>query len=534
MGSKKAQLDIPNLTLGSFLFVASIIAFHHAFPNLRSFSTTDSFLLTANTIISGSLFILSCITFQRSITRRAELEPPIVHSYLPWIGSTIAYLRSPSKFLKASSAKYGPAFRFQVAGRWITALSSPSAISALLRDRSGAFDVFQMIPVIAGLKSEKIRIAYVCSVVIEKAIPILYRGLSQRNLPNIARDINAGIVHHLGLVMQGRDRIEEISSQSFVLQILYSAVSQAMLGPGFPTRNFSEFQLFNNGIPYIMQERPYFARGAVRAREYLVKDWEHYISENWREDDSGGYLDGATGFVSDIVCALRVSQLTNEEAARLMTALFFGVHSNPIHAATWAIYHLLLDKSTMDIVRQELRDVVGDQYNNDLNTLLQLDPSCLDYKFPIVTSLVKEVLRSKMLPSSARNVVRDATLYTDDSVIFIPKGDVVLADITSLHHNPELHESPEVFRTKRFAGKDAKGRSKTVDFFGGGKHICAGRFHAMNSTRMFIILCLHLYDIELAPSSPTAFPEVEQLFGFTTLVRATTDLKISIQPRKII
>ncbi|KAF8987146.1 hypothetical protein BDQ17DRAFT_1435821 [Cyathus striatus] len=105
-----------------------------------------------------------------------------------------------------------------------------------------------------------------------------------------------------------------------------------------------------------------------------------------------------------------------------------------------------------------------------------------------------------MLPSFVRNAVRDVTRYTGEGSIFIPKGDIVMADILSLHHNPELHISPE----------------------------------AMNSIRMFIILCLHLYDTQLAPSWLAVSPEIDDILGFSTLVRAKTDLIISVQTRKFL
>ncbi|KAF8987150.1 cytochrome P450 [Cyathus striatus] len=533
MESEKAQLDILHFTFGSFLLFTSFIAFQQAFPDLHSFSMTNPALLSTTTVIFVSLFTSACIAFQRSIIRDTSLKPPTVHSYLPWIGCAIAYFRSPRKFLKESSAKYGPVFRFQVAGRWITALSSPAAISSFLRDRSGAFDVIQMqmIPVIAGLRSGNSRSAYVYSVVNEKALPILHRGLSQRSIPKLAPDINAGIVEHLGHVMQGRDHIEEMSSQSFVLQILYSAVSQALLGPKFPAANFREFTLFNDGIPYIMQRRSYLVPGALRAREILVNDWAHFISENWKEDE-GGYLDGASNFITDILRSLKISLLTSDEIARLMNGVFFGMHTNIIGASTWVLYHLLLDKITMDLIQEELRDIVDGHATSNINVLLKLEPSCLDHKFPILTSLVKEVLRTKMLPSSVRNAMRDVTLYTGEGAIFIPKGDIVMADVQSLHHNPELHESPEVFKADRFADENGKQNSKTLSFFGTGKHICAGRYHAMNSIRMFIILCLHLYDIQLAPSSPAIFPDIDDILIFSTLARARMDLMISVQTRK--
>ncbi|KAF9003887.1 cytochrome P450 [Cyathus striatus] len=388
--------------------------------------------------LSGILFTTSLVIFHHQV----HFDTVFLSIHSATRGCAISYLRAPGDFFKAC--------------------------------RSGAFEVieFQMIPVLSGIRSARDRYPYIYSVVDEKALPALYRGLSLRNMATLAPVLSSEIVEQLDATLKAISGSDEVSLQYFVQRTLYSAVSKAFLGPNFPISNFVEFGQFDEGVPYIFQKRSYMAPRALRAREVLVKDWTRFVYENWRPDQ-GGYLDGASDVVSHIVRILKTSQLTNDEVVRLMNGLFWGTHTNVIRATTWALCYLLTNQDFMILARDEIKAVVEVELTNDLNALLQLGVSKFDSKFPFVTSLVKEVLRTKMLPVSVREAMEDVVIHVEEGTILIPKGDIVIADIQSLHHDPDVHSSPETFKADRFVDEDGLKRSKTLNFFGGGRHTAA-------------------------------------------------------------
>lgn len=89
---------------------------------------------------------------------------------------------------------------------------------------------------------------------------------------------------------------------------------------------------------------------------------------------------------------------------------------------------------------------------------------------------------------------------------FIPKGSFLAANMSTIHHDPELYPEPNEFKPWRFFEMREKSAEEavkhqavntSVDYltFGHGRHACPGRFFAINELKAMMCYLVMNYDI---------------------------------------
>ncbi|KAH6632069.1 cytochrome P450 [Chaetomium tenue] len=120
----------------------------------------------------------------------------------------------------------------------------------------------------------------------------------------------------------------------------------------------------------------------------------------------------------------------------------------------------------------------------------------------LMDSFMKETQRLNSGPVALERVaLKDITL-PDGKVI--PRGAHIMVDSTDLW-NPAVYPNPDQFDARRFLRKRQEGdkasqfvqSSPTYNVFGGGRHICPGRFLASNELKLALAHILLKYDIRL-------------------------------------
>jgi cytochrome P450 len=125
-----------------------------------------------------------------------------------------------------------------------------------------------------------------------------------------------------------------------------------------------------------------------------------------------------------------------------------------------------------------------------------------------------------------RTALKDTTL-PDGRVI--PRGSHIMVDSTDLW-NPAVYPSPDEFDARRFLRKREEGdkasqfvqSSPAYNVFGGGRHICPGRFLASNELKLVLSHILLKYDIRLAEGCE---PKNIQ-YGFYTIGDPSVQLEV--------
>ena len=100
-----------------------------------------------------------------------------------------------------------------------------------------------------------------------------------------------------------------------------------------------------------------------------------------------------------------------------------------------------------------------------------------------------------------RKVIRDTTLPDGTR---IPEGSHVMVDSSDMW-SPEVHEEPESYDGYRFLKRRRAGHKATQfvqssrehNVFGGGRHICPGRFFASSELKLCLAHILTKYDVRL-------------------------------------
>ncbi|KAF8526650.1 cytochrome P450 [Hysterangium stoloniferum] len=298
---------------------------------------------------------------------------------------------------------------------------------------------------------------------------------------------------------------------AFAQKVLFMAVMRSLYGHHFPPDFYDDLITFDNGLPMIFHGLPFFAPAATHARERLVARFAKYISNSWREDEYGGYLEGASEAISSIVRELKSTDLTLDEISRLMSTFLWGAQSTSVRVAAWAVRYLVTNQEVYGRLQAEIRVARTTTYT-DLDSLLSVEPRELDGpSFSLVTSFVKEVMRMTILPVSARIATQHVHIPdVDGESILIREGEIVLANVSSMHYSGDQYQDSEKFIVDRFSShnKSYGGEEKCFKPFGTGLRVCAGKNFAMHSLRMLVILCVDTFDIRLAPNTSGRIPEI--------------------------
>lgn len=378
-----------------------------------------------------------------------------------------------SCFIEASvlnqrcSTQYGSSFKFKIFGWKIIAISSPAAVSSLLGDHSGAFEVAngQNIHLLAGLEIDKDRIPHVHSTLMRRGGGPVHRALMPSRLSAISSRFTQDLLKGL---KQFGSSTPPTSLSDFVHRTLYNASSTALFGPDFPLHTYENFMTFDYGSPLILRGLSVFARAAVAARESTFACWTRYFTEHW-VPGRNGYLDGAVDMISDIYRGLQQADLAQDEVHRLMGIITWTIHSNVLGLALWVMCHIITDRDTYARACQEIQSFADEKFPQ-IDDIVRIDPKVLggdDFRF--LNSVVQEVMRTKLALGPTRMATRD-TVIRDESgkAILVRKGELVTVNFQGMHFSQDLQEDPDVFKADRFVDGEAPYRSYV---FGSGKHI---------------------------------------------------------------
>ncbi|KAE8327618.1 cytochrome P450 [Aspergillus sergii] len=134
-------------------------------------------------------------------------------------------------------------------------------------------------------------------------------------------------------------------------------------------------------------------------------------------------------------------------------------------------------------------------------------------QIPVTVGLERKVIRDTSLPDRTR----------------LPKGSHIMVDATDMW-NPEVHENPDVFDGYRFlkrrhAGDNASQfvqSSREHIVFGGGRHICPGRFFAGTELKLCLAHILLKYDVRLKEG----YSSQPMVLGVYAIVDPKTELEV--------
>ncbi|XP_038609181.1 cytochrome P450 2J2 [Tachyglossus aculeatus] len=269
-------------------------------------------------------------------------------------------------------------------------------------------------------------------------------------------------------------------------------------------------QLFN-AFPSIMRWLPGPHREIFRKWSKLkafTSDMIRRHREDRNPDEPRDFIDAYLGEMAKEKDA--AGSYLNED--NLMTStldLFLAGTETSSTALRWALLHMALNPEIQETAQAEIDGVVG-----------RSRPPTMDDResMPYTCAVINEVLRmGNIVPL---NVPRETGAHTTVGGYHLPKGTVVVTNLTALHRDPAEWETPDKFNPQHFLDNGQLKKKESFLPFSMGKRMCLGE--QLARTELFIFFTCLLRNFTFRA------PE-----GVTLSLRARNGITLSPFPYRI-
>ncbi|CAG7679457.1 unnamed protein product [Allacma fusca] len=162
----------------------------------------------------------------------------------------------------------------------------------------------------------------------------------------------------------------------------------------------------------------------------------------------------------------------------------------------WAVIYLAMNPEHQKKLQDELDSVVG---NRDL---LALDDRP---QLPYMEAVIHEVLRISSL--GAFGLLHYTTEDCQFQGFSIPDKTCIIGNLYAVHHDPEIWESPQVFRPERFLDEsNALINTEKIVPFSTGKRYCIGESIARDELFLFIANIFYKFNLICTENKPDLNP----------------------------
>ncbi|KIN93477.1 hypothetical protein M404DRAFT_1008919 [Pisolithus tinctorius Marx 270] len=479
-------------------------------------------------VVLASAFIALVFVSSHFRRPRAGEYPPVVPSFLPYIGTGIQYVRNPSEFLGSCLNEYGPVFKMLIGGRQLTVISSPDGIAAILRDQHNIFKSdsiqIELTQAIAGLQENLPRLQEILH---HQLAPIVGRTFAKTSIRKFTTVYVERLLQEMSMfVARSEKGTKAVSLMEIGGRCRLAALCHTLFGASFTDDIYDDMNCLDESIYSRLHMVPFNWRRSAEARKRLIIRFSTYIAQA-EEGIALGDL------MTSTVDIFRANKLGPGEKAGVLLVFLWGMYANTTHMTFWALTEILADEKLAAQLRAEIDDVLhthGDIGRGDapcvtdLPALLRADAHALDGPgLSLLDSVIQETIRLRVIATPSRLVSCDTELVVDAGAgrrVMVRKGEYVMAHLMGTHWDARWYEQPDRFVPDRFvAGRYASG-VETVDgdnstrqkrtklpFFGwgGGRDICKGRHLAAYEMKLLIALCVHHLHISHADSDKHEF-----------------------------
>lgn len=485
-----------------------------------------------------ALLLLLVLVMLVTRTRRKRLpsEPPLVESWLPYLGRALDFRRNAHRFLEEQRKKHGDVFTVLIAGRHMTLVLNPLLFSSVIRHRGLDFHEFSstVAPFVFG-----------------------YSPITQDRFPGLQDQVQSAfqllhgpnldpLVHSMMENLQLLFREDVLSKgpgwqscglYDLCLRLSFEATFMTMYGRSASSRRHrgleelrQDFISFDNMFPLLVAQVPLCLLGRTSSvRQKLISWFSPGRVSTWRSP--APFIQRRSDLFD------QQEALTDHDKAAQHFAMLWASVGNTSPAMFWTVYFLLRHPEALQAVRAELQEVMsqeGRDFSPDSDLVLNRD--LLD-KLLVLDSVVSESLRLSTMSINVR-VAQDDLSLTLDQPYRIRRGDIIALFPQSVHLDPEVYEEPTSFRFRRFLDDEGKPRSdwfkagqKLKHFlmpFGSGASMCPGRHVALQEIKQ--LLCLLVTHLDLQLEDREAEPDYSRAgLGIMQPIR---DVEVRYRPRQ--
>lgn len=324
---------------------------------------------------------------------------------------------------------------------------------------------------------------------------------------------------------------QEIDLYSFCKNTMFNSSCNAVFGPDFPCDAMREdYARFEKSISFFIKGYPRLIdREGFQARQNVFNHLKCYLADPVATANASKLV---VSHMNSFEQRPEVDDLDNK--ASYFMGILFASASNVVPAAFWMVAHTL----TTPGMTEKIRAIIAENYDADSDTF-NWDPLFTNEMFK---SLIAETLRLHSNTTNARLVTEDTEMVIgpNKEKKVVKKDEVLLLVSDLVHWDPAIYPEPHKWIPDRFlpenAGKLILGEKNWNSYvpWGGGLHMCSGRFFAMKEMIVQLTLMIWYFEIKLHDELPEAY--IKERFGLgvahpingvkaTIVRRRKTDLK---------
>ncbi|XP_062978901.1 7-alpha-hydroxycholest-4-en-3-one 12-alpha-hydroxylase-like [Elgaria multicarinata webbii] len=477
--------------------------------------------------------------------KRKPKEPPLDKGFLPWLGHGLSFMRSPVEFLERMRKKHGDIFTVLLGGSYMHFLIDPSTYEPLMKVSKQvlgynkftsmvARNVFDLHPTESQLHSfKKISDKYLGG----KYLPVLNQVMMEK--------LRSMMLHSQDLG-EGKRSWRQDGVIHFTYKTIFQASFLTLFGNEPHKENAKENEMTQGGnLSEIFQKFDhFFPRMTTGTLDPLSKKETERLKKYFWDTLSVEKLyqrDGISNWVAEQDQHLAETGMTEKIRTQFQLLLLWLSQTNIVHATSWILLNLFKYPEAMKAVREEVERVLRETSREEKTGGPFINMSLDMIKTPLLDSAIEETLRLNGPVFFFRTVMQDMDIKMADGKEYtLRKGDdLVLSPFLALQTDPEIHPDPHTFKYDRFVTPDGikkefyKNGNKLKYHsmpFGGGPGLCPGRFFAVYEMKMFVLLMLAYFDMELV-NAEAEMPTIDvRSYGFG-FAKPSHDIQFKYQLR---
>ncbi|XP_063281747.1 prostacyclin synthase [Pelobates fuscus] len=458
------------------------------------------------------LTCLLCALLYVSLFRRTRRphEPPLDRGFIPWLGHALEFGKDAAKFLSRMKEKHGDIFTVQVAGRFITVLLDPNSYDAVVWESQSRLDFGKYAKVLMERMFDVNLPNY--DMTAEKAVLKIH--LQNTNLPSLTKSMFYNLNNILGDKMSSAAEWKEEGLFDFTYNVMLRAGYLTLFGSESDQSNSHRNTADIQHSEEVYKEFRKLDQLLMKAARNMLsaeqkKDSASAKSRLWKLLDSEKLKRKAmkSGWIESYQRHLEDARVTPDMQSKAMVLQLWATQGNAGPAAFWMLLFLLKHPKAMTSVQEELEKVFKSN-GRTIKRMEDVSQEILDSTI-VFDSVLNESLRLTAAPFITREVLLDMSLKLADGREYrLRNGDrLCLFPYVSPQMDPEIHQQPQKFQYDRFLNADRSGKK---DFYkngkkvkhpsmpwGAGSNVCTGRFHAVNSIKLFVFLLFFYFEFKL-------------------------------------
>lgn len=421
-------------------------------------------------VILSLLLIYFVLLYKINGGYQPKGSPAIYRGWIPYLGEVInvSKLTLPKLVEKYSKENNG-IFSLYMLGETYTYIADPDAFQSIWKDPKVGFG-----PIKERIGSRLRGFEEETSVSVEESEKrsdidrkntIQYLMGNELNNLTIKYQILAD--KKIDELVEGNNKLQLLD---FTRKVVYYASSKSLLNESFDSdKTLNDFFYYDDMSKLLIIGIPQFlVKKVIAARDRVTKEIEKL---NIKE-------------CSQVVKSFALVQPDQKMMNSKAMSLLFASQTNSVNSSFWLLLYVLKNKE----IKKRIIEEINEFY--DPKDIKSID------KMETLNNSFWEACRVAANHLSFREALEDLTVTVYGKDYVIPKGNVIVMWPTTLM-DEKMWENPEEFNPDRHKNVSKTAKQAFIPF-GGGKHLCPGRYFAMNEAKLFTISMLQRFIIEFS------------------------------------